>query len=55
MRSGAFSIGMSGSCGSIFQPNHQVMNGFLDSRDFDRDKVGDGDLPIFGLANVEGA
>lgn len=55
MRSGAFSVGMSGACRSIFKPYHQVVNGFLDSRDFDGDKVGDSDFAIFGLTNVKSA
>ncbi len=55
MRSRAFSVGMSGACRSIFKPDHQVVNGFLDSRDFDGDKVGDGNFAILGLANVESA
>lgn len=53
MRTRTFRVGMGGASGAILEPNHQVMNGLFNSVDFDSDKVGDGYLSVFGLANIE--
>ena len=54
MWSRTFGVGMSGACWPIFKSDHQVMDCLLNSRDFDWDEVGNGNLSIFWLSDVEG-